>query len=504
MRRADTMPLEHGLHEWFGRGLALDPAATALRIGAKNFTYLRLHERALALAGDLVAMTGGRPRRVGLLAARSEQAYAGVLAAGYAGAAVVPLNPEFPAERTRRMIAAAGLDALIADARGLTVLPELADELGSAPVVTEPVCPPLDRPRQVAPDDIAYILFTSGSTGRPKGVPVRHSNVHAYLRFVHARYAFGRDDVFSQTFDLTFDLAMFDLFTAWGCGGTLVCVPSAALAALQEFIGHHGITVWFSSPSVISLARRRGLAPGSLPSLRLSLFCGEPLLRHDAMDWQAAASRSRLENLYGPTELTISCTAYRWDPAAGHDPCVNDIVPIGTMHPGLRYLLLGADDRPDPVTGELCVTGTQLFPGYLDPADDLGRFTEHDGLRWYRTGDVVRVLPTSDLAYLGRRDHQVKIRGVRVELAEVEWGMRRCRGVHDAVAVAVAGELVAFYLGERRPSAALTDELGTFFPRQQIPRLFHHLTEFPLNANRKTDRGALTALAAELLRETRA
>jgi acyl-CoA synthetase (AMP-forming)/AMP-acid ligase II len=192
------------------------------------------------------------------------------------------------------------------------------------------------------------------------------------------------------------------------------------------------------------------------------------------------------------------------DPAAGHVPCVNDIVPIGTMHPGLRYILLGADGRPDPGTGELCVTGTQLFPGYLDPADDLGRFTEHDGLRWYRTGDVVRLLPTGDLAYLGRRDHQVKIRGVRVELAEVEWGMRRCRDVHDAVAVAVAGELVAFYLGELRPPAALTDELGTFFPRQQIPRLFHHLTEFPLNANRKTDRGALSALAAELLRDTRA
>lgn len=487
------------LHEWFLRGLAADPAAVALRIGSKSLTYQRLHERALALAGDLVATADAPPRRVGLLAARSEQAYAGLLAAGYAGAAVVPLNPGYPAERTRAMITAADLDAVIADGNGVVVLPELADELGSAPVVTEPVHRPLDRPRAAAPDDVAYILFTSGSTGHPKGVPVLHRNVDAYLRSIHDRYAFTRDDVVSQTFDLTFDLAMSDLFTAWGCGGTLVCVPPPAMAALKEFIGYYGITVWFSSPSVISLARRRGLEPGALPSLRLSMFCGEPLLRHDATDWQAAASRSRVENLYGPTELTISCTAYRWDPPAGHDPCVNDIVPIGAMYPGLRYILLDTGGRPDPREGELCVTGTQMFPGYLDPADDAGRFVEHDGLRWYKTGDVVRLLPTTDLAYLGRRDHQVKIRGVRLELAEVEWGMRRCRGVRDAVAVVAAGELAAFYTGDSQPSAVLIDELGTFFPRQQIPKLCHHLNDFPLNANGKIDRRALTALAAELL-----
>ena len=121
MRELDTAPPvaePGGLHAWFLRGLTIDPAATALRIGATSFSYLRLHKRALALAGELVATTDGHPRRVGLLAARTEQAYAGLLAAGYAGATVVPLNPEFPAERTRAMIAAARLDAIIADSRG--------------------------------------------------------------------------------------------------------------------------------------------------------------------------------------------------------------------------------------------------------------------------------------------------------------------------------------------------------------------------------------------------
>jgi acyl-CoA synthetase (AMP-forming)/AMP-acid ligase II len=252
------------------------------------------------------------------------------------------------------------------------------------------------------------------------------------------------------------------------------------------------------------IGRLRGLAPGDLPSLRLSLFCGEPLLRHDAADWQAAAPRSQVENLYGPTELTISCSVYRWDSVTSADLCVNDIVPIGAMHPGMQYVLLGPGGQPDPTEGELCVTGTQMFPGYLDPADNAGRFADHDGQRWYRTGDMVRLLPSGDLAYLGRRDHQVKIRGVRVELAEVEWGLRRCAGVRDAVAVAVGGELVAFYLGDPRPPTALIAELATFFPRYQIPRMFHHLAEFPLNANRKTDRPALVALAAELMSGTRA
>ncbi|MCX4750466.1 amino acid adenylation domain-containing protein [Kitasatospora sp. NBC_01287] len=494
------------LHGWFLRGARADPEAVALRIGAERFSYRRLHERALALAGDLVAGDlvarggGPGPRRVGLLAARSEQAYAGVLAAGYAGAAVVPLNPDFPAERTSRMITAARLDALIVDAQGLALLPGLAEALRGVAVVHEPSAAALAHPRTPGPDEVAYILFTSGSTGRPKGVPVLHRNVDAYLRFTHDRYRFTPADVFSQTFDLTFDLAMFDLFAAWGSGGTLVSMPPQAFTAVPAFVARSGITVWFSSPSVIPLLRRlKALAPHALAGLRYSLFCGEPLLGRDAADWQAAAPDSRVENLYGPTELTISCSAHRWDPATSPARCVNDIVPIGTPHPGSDHLLVDAEGNPDPLTGELCVTGPQMFPGYLDPADDQGRFLDHAGRRWYRTGDLVRRRPEGELAYLGRRDHQVKIHGVRVELAEVEAGVRRCAGVTDAVAVAVDGELFAFCTGTPRPAAALIEELAVFCPRPLIPLRFEYLDEFPLNANRKVDRPVLTARAAAQL-----
>jgi amino acid adenylation domain-containing protein len=366
-------------------------------------------------------------------------------------------------------------------------------------VVHRPDGPALDEPLPTSAQDVAYILFTSGSSGRPKGVPVLHSNAVAYLRHIRARYDFTSDDVFSQTYDLTFDLAMFDLFVGWGAGGTVVSVPSHVYVSLADFVARHGITVWFSTPTMISLVRRgRGLEPGCLPGLRWSLFCGEALLVRDAGQWQEAAPNSRLENLYGPTELTISCSAHRFDPVRSPQLAVNDVVPIGTIHPRLRYLLLGAEDSADGI-GELCVTGEQMFPGYLDPADDTSRFLDRAGQRWYRTGDLVRHIDGGELAYLGRADHQVKISGHRIELAEVEWGLRRLSGVREAVAVAAEGQLVAFLVGDERPAPVLVKELGSFFPRPLIPRHYLYLDEMPMNANRKTDRLTLTARARALL-----
>jgi amino acid adenylation domain-containing protein len=497
---ATDRPEQRLLHEAFLWSVDRDEQAEALRIGGESISYGRLHERALQLAGGLLSRSPREPRRVGLLAARSEDMYAGLLAAPYAGAAVVPLNPAFPPERLRYMITAAALDGLIADDKGLTVLPALADVLGDIPVVHRANGSPLGKPLPSSPGEVAYILFTSGSSGRPKGVPILHSNAVAYLRHIRARYDFTSDDVFSQTYDLTFDLAMFDLFAGWGAGGTVVSVPSHVYVSLPDFVAKHGITVWFSAPTMISLVRRGrgGLQPRSLPGLRWSLFCGEALLVHDAAQWQEAAPNSGLENLYGPTELTISCSAHRFDPDRSPKLAVNDIVPIGTIHPRLQYLLLGAEQDSDG-TGELCVTGEQMFPGYLDPADDTHRFLDHEGQRWYRTGDLVRRIEGGELAYLGRADNQVKISGFRVELTEVESGLRRLPGVQEAVAVTVAGRLVAFLVGEERPVPVLKKELGSFFPRYLIPRHYKYLDDLPLNANRKTDRLALTAQARKLL-----
>ncbi|MFS8098618.1 diaminobutyrate--2-oxoglutarate transaminase family protein [Lentzea alba] len=487
------------LADWFLLGYTANPDGIALRVGTVELSYQHLHDRARRAAAGILAVTGPVRPRVGVLARRSAEGYVGVLAAALCGGAAVPLNPDFPAPRLRQMVAAAGVSVLVADESGLAMLQSAPEVLRDLPVAVG-----MDGPADLGPESwsdpaaVAYVLFTSGSTGAPKGVPVTNSQVDHYLHVVHERYSFQPTDVFSQNFDLTFDLAMFDMFAAWGCGGTLVTIPSTAMASLPRYLERHGVTVWFSAPSAIALARRwKRLEPGAFPTLRWSLFCGEPLLAVDAADWQAAAPLSTVENLYGPTELTISCSAHRWDPEASPAQSVNGIVSIGALHRGLEFVLLDHSGTVTEGTGELCVAGPQTFSGYLDPRHDEGRFVEHAGTRWYRTGDLVRVNAQGELNFLGRHDRQVQVRGVRIELAEVDHAVSSCDGVVQAVTLQAAdGELVAFYTGEVRDSAALIRELACVLPRTAIPGELRHLDAFPLNSNGKIDQAALRTKAA--------
>lgn len=522
MTAAGEQPSGQSLHEWFSRGLAAAPEGIALRIGDRSWTYAQVHESALAWAGTLQAASPDRLGAVGILAAQTPECYIGILAALYAGAVAVPLSPVFPADRTAMMTTAAGVDAFVADGRsaellsrtGLAgtrpvLLPDAEATGPAANTVRNQVSRALTQPAPARPGDVAYILFTSGSTGRPKGVPITHGNVDHFLTYNQRGYGFTPEDVCSQTFAATFDLAMFDMFMAWGAGATLESTPVHAFIALPEFIERKKMTIWFSVPSAISVVRRRGgLAPGAMPSLRWSLFCGEALMRQDAEDWQRAAGRSVVENLYGPTELTIACSSYRWRPEQSKAECRSDVVPIGTMYPSLRYVLIGLHGEPDPVEGELCVTGPQMFSGYLDPGDDANRFLSHEDRRWYRTGDRVRRGAggaggpggAGVLQYLGRTDHQVKIRGYRVELPEIEHAVRSLPGIQDVVAVPVRYmgilELALFYSGSQLAPADMIVALARSLPDYMVPRWAWRLDELPLNANQKVDRRALADMAA--------
>lgn len=213
-----------------------------------------------------------------------------------------------------------------------------------------------------------------------------------------------------------------------------------------------------------------------------------------------AAPGTVLENLYGPTELTVTITAHRWVPGSRH---LHGMVPIGAVHDGHPVLLL--DDAGSPSTtgeGELCIAGPQLTPGYLDPADDTGRFLERDGLRYYRTGDRVRRAGGDAWLYLGRQDAQVQVHGIRMELAEVDAAVRACPGVEDAATVAVpvdgTVELAVFHTGDPVPPARLARHLRELLPAAVVPRAYHHLSALPLNPNRKTDRRKLTSRATTL------
>lgn len=499
------------VYDWFARSAdAYGDDAVALEVvGEGRLTYARLRDLAERLASRLVAEAGGtRPRRVGLLASRSVTAYAGYLAVLRAGAAVVPLNPEHPSARTADIMKAAEVDLVLADASGadtdlgvpvVLVGPQELSRLAEGP---EP-----DLPHgKHDPDDLAYIIFTSGSTGTPKGVPVQHRNISAYLDQVASRYEIAPGSRLSQSFELTFDGSVHDLFVAWAGGGTLVVPQRNQLLSPVKTINNLRLTHWFSVPSLISFASRLAtLKPGSMPTLRWSIFGGEPLTLDAAREWRAAAPGSRLEVLYGPTELTISCTAYRFpdDPNQWpHTP--NASAPIGTAYPVCDLLLLDEDGQPSD-RGELCVRGPLRFPGYLDPANNTGRFLTPDGRpggsepltdrHWYRTGDRV-ALCDGHLIHLGRTDHQVKIRGHRIELGEIEAVLRQQPGVREAIVLAVPAadgepELHAAVGGTDCTSDGLYSALHERLPPYMLPRRITVLDQLPLNNNGKIDRRAL-------------
>lgn len=503
------------LYEWFARTAAAHPGEPALEVDGSRLTYGELREHAERTAADLVAAAGGvPPRRVGLLATRSVTAYAGYLAILRAGATVVPLNPEHPTARTAGVVEAAALDLVLAEAA------DAAAGLGVPVHVSDPAARHADAPdagaggpgpdgvtsRQVGSDDVAYIIFTSGSTGAPKGVPVRHRNICAYLEQVAGRYGIGPGSRLSQAFELTFDGSVHDLFVAWAGGGTLVVPRRSQLLSPVRTVNDLRLTHWFSVPSLIGFASRLGtLAPGSMPTLRWSVFGGEPLTIQAAREWRTAAPGSRLEVLYGPTEVTISCTAYRFpEDVADWPHTPNGTAPIGTGHPAVDLVLLGEDGRPGD-TGELCVRGPLRFAGYLDPAHNAGRFLTED-LRpagdgpperrhWYRTGDRVTV-HHGRLVHLGRTDHQVKIRGHRIELGEIEAALRGQPGVRDAIVVTVPAtdgepELRAAVSGPGCVPDRLYTALGDRLPPYMMPSRITVLDRLPLNPNGKIDRRAV-------------
>jgi acyl-coenzyme A synthetase/AMP-(fatty) acid ligase len=279
------------------------------------------------------------------------------------------------------------------------------------------------------------------------------------------------------------------------------------LLAPVRFVQKHGLTIWFSVPSAAALAVKKGmLAPGSMPSLRLSLFCGEPLPEATAAAWHDAAPQAKVENLYGPTELTIACFAHEWVACAAPG-ARNGIVSIGRPLPGLGALVVDDEMRPvaDEEAGELLVCGPQTTPGYwVDPVRTAERFVELDvsptrRRRFYRTGDRVVRTSSGEYAYVGRTDTQIKVLGFRVELGEIESVLLRQPGVVQAVAVGWPVEdghatgISAFVSGTELSAAALTEAAARVLPSYMVPNRVVFVGDMPLNANGKIDRRALTA-----------
>jgi amino acid adenylation domain-containing protein len=495
-------------------------------------TYGELATRARAIAAMLLEHgQDAGPRLTALLAHRSATAFAGVLGALARGHGYVPLNPGFPPARNRAMLVRSGCEAVIVDSAAIPEVTSLVDRLDRELLFVLPDeenIEPFARewqphrvigardlgarealePLPVRPSDPAYLLFTSGSTGAPKGVAVTHANVRAFLDAVAARYDFTGDDRFSQTFNLTFDLSVFDMFAAWESGACVCCPTEKSLLNPADFIRRSELTVWFSVPSIALFMRQlRVLKPASFPTLRWSLFCGEALPVEVTREWSEAAPSSTVENLYGPTEATIACTAYRWDGGRSPEESELGVVPIG--HPlGEMSTLVTGDDlreaRPGD-TGELLLSGPQVVQGYWCDEEATARaFVSVDGRLYYRTGDRVR-RPTGDgpLLYVGRLDNQIKVLGHRVELGEVEAAIREETGLEAVVAVgwppspAGASGIAAFVGDTLVDVAGLRERLARRLPSYMVPRELRLLPELPMNANGKWDRRALIRLLAE-------
>lgn len=488
------------------RTAAATPDATAFAFGRQTYSYGAFVASVKPLAARLRDRL--RSRRVGILGSRSLEAYQGIAAAAWAGSTYVPLNLKWPEARLVELLGQLDLDALVVDANGARLLTPAVREaaprlvLGPQGTDTQPLDAddaPMDAPAYVDARDTAYVVFTSGTTGTPKGVVVSAGSLDLYLEATREWTRFTQDDRVAEAHDVTFDLSVHNTFLAWEAGAALHVMSALDLVAPARFITGHAITCWLSVPTLAAMTG--DLEPGACPSLRLSAFCGEPLPLPLVEGWARAAPNSTIENIYGPTECTVVCTRQTYARPPVVTPGRN-ILAIGTPYDTFDIALLDANLRPVPdgETGEIALASAQLADGYLAaPEQTADRFRTIEGRRWYLTGDLGFRDADGVLHHMGRADNQVKLKGNRIELEEVEAHLRRAAGTPVAAVVAwpvvdgSAQALVGFVVGDPIDVTALRAAMAVTLPRYMVPATVHAVSHLPRNANGKIDRHALVA-----------
>jgi amino acid adenylation domain-containing protein len=497
------------LAEVFRRTARYRGAAPAVAQGRREWSYAHLDTASDALARRIAAAGVRRGDIVGVVGDRSVTAVAAILGVLKAGAAYLPLDPAYPGERLRYLLADTGAKVIVGAAGPASAIAD-----GRVPVIDpgdaagEPVSPAVG---QAGPGDPAYVIYTSGSTGRPKGCVVTHGNVLALLRGALPLFDVGPADRWALFHSFSFDFSVWELWGAFATGGVAVSVPASAARSPEEFVrllADARVTVLNQVPSVFgytALAYADAGRPGL--ALRYLIFGGESVKLEVARAFldDVAGCGPTAVNMYGITETTVHVTC---KPLADADLRGEVRSPIGVPLPHLSVTLrdVHGEPVPDGSVGEMWVAGPGVCAGYLNqPELTAERFVTRDGTRYYRSGDLARRLPDGELEYVGRGDDQVKLRGFRIELGEVESALRRSTLVQDAAALVAelpsgAQLLTACVVPASSARPGLVRELrqhaAGLLPAHMAPDRYHVLDELPLTPSGKVDRAAAARLVS--------
>ena len=505
-------PRDVCIHQLFEAQAERTPDVVAVVFEAEQLTYAELNRRANQLAHHLRALGVGPEVLVAICLERSLEMVIGLLGILKAGGAYVPLDPAYPKERLAFMLKDAQVPVLLTQERLVAGLPEhdtkvicldsdwetIARENGENPGVS------------TLPENLAYVIYTSGSTGQPKGVLVSHHSIAGHCRNAQRYYELDSRDVVLQFASLSFDVSLEEILPTLIVGARLVIMGTNVWhpAEFHRKISEFGLTV-LNLPTAYwqELAREWAGVTELVPNIRPRLFIvgGDTMLPNVLKLWQRTpVSSIRLLNAYGPTETTITATAFEVAPRPNENTTYQR-VPIGRPFANRAIYILDRHDNPVPigVPGHLHIGGEGLARGYLNQPEltaerfILDPFRTEPGARMYKTGDLARYRPDGNIEFLGRADDQVKIRGFRIELGEIETVLGQHPAVREAVVLAredAPGEkrLVAYVVAD-----SSADELRCFLkdklPEYMVPAVVVLLEALPVTPNGKVDRRALPA-----------
>nr|WP_256980682.1 non-ribosomal peptide synthase/polyketide synthase [Rhodococcus sp. 14-1411-2a] len=483
----------------FDAQVARTPAARAIKFESTTLTYGELDSRVNRLARHLITVGAGPEVVVGLAVRRSIDMMVGMYAIVKTGAAYLPIDPDQPSDRNQFILEAARPAAVLTSST-------VAFDAGAVPTIDldgvdlagydDSPLDDGDRRAPLRPDNAAYVIFTSGSTGRPKGVHVEHRAIVNQILWLTETYGLGAEDIVLQKTPTTFDVSLWELFGTLATGGTLVvATPDGHRdpAYLADIIEQEKITATSFVPSMLSAFTSVATAQ-NCASLRLVQVAGEALPTATVDAFRALVD-AEVHNLYGPTEFAVHATAR--DAVGASSVSVPMGRPVWNTSAFVLDSMLGP--VPAGVAGELYLAGAQLARGYFGRADlTAERFVADPfggvGTRLYRTGDLVRWTADGELEYIGRTDFQVKLRGLRIELGEVEAALARLDSVAQSVVVVHADRLVAYVVptsGHAVESETIGQALSGELPGYMVPATYVPLDVLPLNSSGKLDRRAL-------------